>query len=386
MEKIRFILPAILGILTISQPACSSGNDAKEPIMFYAGSGDRKLECPIFLCEMDPVNEKISVVDSFPAIGGAGYLAIGPDGKTLFATSGVGIPGNEGEGGVASFRVDRTNQGLELINRQSSRGRGNCHVQCSPDGKYLFAANYSSGHAAAFPVAPDGRIMPASSVVRGEGSGPVGNRQEGPHAHQVVTDPAGKYLLVPDQGTDKVMNYAFNGETGELRANPGQAFLEMPPGTGPRHLAFHPSGNYLYILGELNASLTACRFDPGRGRMTVINSASIVEDDFGGNRQAAAVRVHPNGRFVYATNRSGESCLTLFRIVDGGGIEQVQVLNDVPAWPRDFNITPNGDYIVLAGARANELALYRVDPDNGRLSPTGNKANLPGPICILFIE
>jgi 6-phosphogluconolactonase len=98
------------------------------------------------------------------------------------------------------------------------------------------------------------------------------------------------------------------------------------------------------------------------------------------------VRVHPNGRFVYATNRSGESCLTGFRIIDGGGIEQVQVLKDVPAWPRDFNITPNGDYIVLAGARANELALYRVDPDNGRLSPTGNKANLPGPICILFIK
>jgi len=386
MEKIRLILPAILGIFMISQPACSSGNDTKEPVRFYAGSGNGKLERPIFLCELDPVNEEISVVDSFPATGGAGYLALGPDGKTLFATSGASVPGNEGEGAVASFRVDPGSSGLELINRQSSKGRGNCHVNVSPDGKYLFAANYSSGHAAAFPVDRDGRIMPASSVVRGEGSGPVGNRQEGPHAHQVVTDPAGKYLLVPDLGTDKVMNYAFNGETGELIPNPDQAFLEMSPGTGPRHLAFHPSGKYLYILGELNASLTACRFDPGSGRMTVINTASIVEDDFGGNRQSAAVRVHPNGRFVYASNRSGESCLTVFRIIDGGGIEQVQVLKNVPAWPRDFNITPDGNYIVLAGARANELALYRVDPGNGRLSPTGNKANLPGPICILFIE
>jgi 6-phosphogluconolactonase len=382
---IRVTVVAMLGILLLSRPSFAFGTGDRDSILFYVGSGNGRLECPIFLCALNLPDERITVLDSFPAIGGAGYLALSPGGTALFATSGAGIPGHEEMSAVASFRVVKEGRGLELINRQSSGGEGNCHVGCSPDGKYLFAANYNSGHAAAFPVSPVGRIMPAASVVRGEGSGPVEGRQKGPHAHQVVMDPAGKYLLVPDLGTDKVMNYLFNPDNGELSPNPDQAFLEMSPGTGPRHLAFSPDGRYLYILGELNASLTACRFNPGSGRMTVINSASIVEEDFGGNRQAAAVRVHPNGRFAYASNRSGESSLTVFEIVEGGGIKQVQVLTNVPLWPRDFNITPDGDYIVLAGARENKLVLYRVDQENGRLSPTKARATLPDPICILFI-
>ena len=249
---------------------------------FYVGSGNGKLENPIFLCELNLQEKTICVLDSFSAQGGAGYLALSPDAKSLFATSGLSVPGDEGSGSVASFRI-LEDQLLEAVNRQSSKGRGNCYVSSSPDGKYVFAANYSSGHATALPVDEAGQLSEASSVKTGSGSGPNSNRQKGPHAHQAILDPSGTFLLVPDLGTDKVMNYRFKGKTGKLKPNPEQAFLSMPPGSGPRHLAFHPSGKYAFILSEMSATLTACSFDAKSGKLNIINSASIVEKGFTGN-------------------------------------------------------------------------------------------------------
>jgi len=235
----------------------------QETFKFYVGSGNGKLSHPIFLCELNPVTQKMTVLDSFPAVGGAGYLSLSPDGQYLYATSGESVPCDEGKGSVASFRVLESHR-LEAINRQSSKGRGNCHVSTSPDGRHVFAANYNSGHATALPVR-EGRLSEASSVAKGEGSGLVTSRQEGPHAHQVVPDPSGKYLLVPDLGTNRVMNYVLEPEAGKLFPNPKQPFLEMSPGCGPRHLDFHPSGKFVYVLGEMSATLSACSYNSKMG-------------------------------------------------------------------------------------------------------------------------
>jgi len=374
------------GLLLILVTACGDPENAGSSgsVIFYAGSNKGNLEYSIFLCELDPVTLELSVIDSFPGIKGSGYLDISPDGLTLFSTSGSGLSDDEGRNSVAAYRVSQEDHSLELINRQSSQGRGNCHVQCSPDGSYVFAANYSSGHAAALPVEESGSLRAATSVVIGEGSGPVVERQEGPHAHQAMMDPEGKFLLVPDLGTDKVMNYILNYETGVLSPNPNQPFLKMEPGSGPRHLAFHPTKNLVYILSELNATITACTFDPASGVLSLINSASIVEDGFDGKRQSAAVRVHPNGKYVYASNRDDESNLAVFSLNEAGGLTKARIVEGVPYWPRDFNITPDGKYILVAGARSNEIVLYQVDPETGMLSGTGVRTDLPGITSIVF--
>lgn len=385
------LLPAIALFANITANEPRPANEGEKPgssygkqyYRFYIGTGNSKLSHPIFLCELDPEEQKMTLLDSFPAMGGAGYLSLSPDGLYLYATSGESIPGEEGSASVASFRVLEDHR-LEAINRQSSKGRGNCHVSTSPDGRYVFAANYGSGHAAVLPV-EEGLLKEASSVVKGKGSGPNRQRQEGPHAHQVVQDPSGRFLLVPDLGTDKIMNYSFDPEGGTLKPNPEQPYLAMPPGTGPRHLAFHPSGRYVYILGELDATLTACSYNAGNGKLKILNAASIVEEGFDGNRQSAAVRVHPSGKFVYASNRDDSSNLAAFGIAGDGLIRRIQIVKDIPYWPRDFNITPDGRYIISAGGRADELALYSIDPGTGKLSSTGSGLSLPGPICILFI-
>jgi len=383
-SKHLWLVIGSIALLAITSCSQAMKKDA-EVYRFYVGSGDWKLEKPIFLCELDPVNLAITVLDSFPAEGGAGYLDLSPDGRFLFATSGKSMPGEDRKNSVAAYRI-LEDHSLEFINRQSSQGSGLCHVQSHQDGKYVFAANYSSGHASALPVSEDGSLGEATAVVKGEGSGPNQQRQKGPHAHQVVIDPSGTFLLVPDLGTDKVMNYVFDPDNGSLQPNADQPFLAMAPGSGPRHLAFHPTKNFLYILGEMGASLTACSFEPKTGVMEVINEASIVGKEFNGNKQGAAVRMHPNGKFVYATNRDEVSSLAVFSQTSNGGIEQSQLVTGVPYWPRDFNLSPDGKFLVLAGARVDELALYTVDAQTGKVSETPARLSLPGPICIRFIH
>lgn len=386
LGQIKILIAIISGLLLIQLTACggSANAESSQTVKFYVGSSDGKIEHSIFLCELDPVKQEITVLDSFPGPSGSGYLDLSPDGLTLFSTSGISIAPDEGKNSVASFQVNPENHKLELINRQSSKGRGNCHVHSSPDGKYVFAANYSSGHATALPVAESGKLGAASSVVVGEGSGPNENRQKSPHAHQVMMDPAGKFLYVPDLGTDKVMNYAFDSKTGMLIPNPEQPFLKIEPGSGPRHMAFHPKKNLVFILSEMKASLTACSFNPASGVLSIINTASIVEEGFDGNLQAAAVRVHPNGKFVYASNRDDVSNLAVFSLNKDGGLEQEIIVKDIPYWPRDFNISPDGKYMLVAGARVNEITLYSIDADTGALEKLNSSISVPNPTCVLF--
>ena len=383
----RSLFVLISGLLLFMMTACGGSGDtgSSDPLRFYVGSGGN-LEYSIFLCELDPVAEAFSVVDSFAGATGSGYLDLSPDGKTLYATSNASIEGDEGLNSVTSFSVNPEDHSLAMLNRESSQGRGNCHVQVSPKGDFLFAANYSSGHVAAFPLEDDGRMGSASSVVIGEGSGPVESRQKSPHAHQVMMDPEGKFLLVPDLGTDKVMNYILDRETGDLTPNPAQPWLAMKPGSGPRHLAFHPNGEFVFILGELNSTVTACRFDNSTGTLSILNSECIVNDDFTGAKQAAAIRIHPNGKYLYASNRDDVSSVAVLGIGTDGDISRLQVVQNVPYWPRDFNISPDGKFLLVAGARANEIELFRINEESGKFESAQSKVYVPVPICILFLE
>ena len=364
--------------------ACGSGDSGQtaDPVHFYVGSSDGKVEHSIYLCELDPVAGTISVVDSFAGAVGPSYLALSPDGKTLYTVDNRSVDPENKSQSVNSFRINKEDHTLQYMNNQSSEGRGPCHLYASE--KHLFVANYNSGHATCIALLPDGRLEFSTTTVAGEGGGPNKSRQEGPHAHQVMLDPSGTFLLVPDLGTDKVMNYVYDQKTGKLTPNPQQAWLELPPGAGPRHLAFDPSGKFVYLLSEMNATLTACSFDGKTGALGIINSASIVKDGFTGNKQAAAVRVHPSGKFVYASNRDEVDNLAVFRVKEDGGIERIQILESIPHWPRDFNISPDGKYLLIAGARSNEIALFRIKQESGELESTLSKISIPVPTCIIF--
>ena len=193
------LFPAIL-------TACDPGESGKSesPIRFYVGSSDGKVEYSIYLCELDPVAGAITVLDSFAGAVGPSYLAISPDGNSLYTVDNRSVDPQKKMQSVNAFHINRDDLSLEFLNSQASGGRGPCHVYAAD--RHLFVANYNSGHAAALVIEQDGKLGPATSVVTGEGGGPDKSRQEGPHAHQVMLDPSGTFLLIPDLGTDKVMN------------------------------------------------------------------------------------------------------------------------------------------------------------------------------------
>ena len=373
----------LLSALTLF--SCSGTSQQTESIKFYVGSSGNQ-EHSIFLIELDAELQKFVVLDSFSGAVGASYLAPSPDFKVLYAINQEISDGDQKHASVSSFAVDPETLGLKFINSQSSQGRGICHIHCSQEGNYIFAANYSSGHASALPVGEYGQIGQATAVAIGEGSGPVENRQEGPHAHQVMLDPSQNFLLVPDLGTDKVMIYAFDYPSGTLSPNPVQPFFNLAPGAGPRHLAFHPGGNYLYVVNELNSTLTACLWDPLEGKLVELNTESTVEDSHEGMKYPAAVRVHPSGNYVYASTRGENSCITVFRIDKDGSVSRVQVMEQVPFWPRDFNVDPSGRYLISAGERSNDIRLYNIDQDSGLLSETDASLELTAPCCIVYIQ
>jgi 6-phosphogluconolactonase len=385
MKRIRTgLLFALLAGMAGTLLSCKGTPASSDPILFYVGSSGSQ-DYSIFLCSLDLEAQSFAVVDSFTGAAGASYLAPSPGFDKLFAMNQASFDPGSGHSSVSSFEINPESFALSFINSQSSEGNGICHIHCSRDGRYIFAANYGSGHASAFPVDENGRIGPATAVVIGSGSGPVEDRQEGPHAHMAMLDPSQNFLLVPDLGTDKIMIYAFDPASGSLSPNPAQAFFSLAAGAGPRHLAFHPDRNWVYVVNELNSTLTACRWDPSEGTLTEINTLSTVEDSHEGMKYPAAVRVHPNGRYVYASTRGENSCISVFRIGEDGSAERIQVMEQVPLWPRDFNLDPTGHFLIAAGERSGTIRLYHIDPENGTLGETGTSLDLPAPANILFI-
>ena len=386
MKRYIRILTLCLGALAaMALLSCTGTPHPVETIRFYVGSSDGSLSHSIYLCELDLQQETLAVADSFAGVRAGSYLALSPEEDFLFAINQDPAEGTPGQASVTSFSVDPGTLKLKKINSQSSQGSDICHIYCSRDGKHLFAANYGSGHAAVFPLNGQGEIGPASSVVVGEGSGPVADRQQGPHAHQVMLDPGQRYLLVPDLGCDRVWIYAFDSASGTLTPNPAQSFFQLAPGAGPRHLAFHPDGQALYIVCELNSTLTACSYQGADGTISELNTLSTVDASHQGMKYPAAVRVDPGGAFVYASTRGENSCISAFRIGSDHSVSRIQVVEQVPNWPRDFNLDPSGKFMLVAGERANEIRLYRIDTETGLLTATGTTLALPSPASVLFV-
>ena len=382
MKTLQRFIALLLPVIAIT---CSTIPDKPEKILFYVGSSDGSLAQSIFLCELDATNGQVSIADSFPGSKASSYLALSPDKDFLYAIDGTQSDPEKKHSSVTSFQVTDQDGRLKMMNRQSSEGRGPCHVSCHPDGSHIFVANYSEGNIAAYQLDDDGSISPASDIIQHTGSGPD-KRQTKAYAHHITADPSGTFILATDLGADKVFIYKFDPENGKLTPNPEQEFFATEPGAGPRHLAFHPTKPYLFIVHELNGTLTSCNFDQHTGRMEEINTERNLPADFTGNNYPAAVRVHPDGQYVYASNRVGDNSISVFRISGSGEIERIQVMEDVPAHPRDFNIDPSGKFLLVAGQQGDAIEIFRIDGNNGKLIRTGQKIQMKAPACILFMD
>ena len=380
------IVSALSIIFLIILQGCIESGKGKENQLFYVGSSDARTDHSIFLCQLDYGTNIISVIDSFPGSRGSSYLALSPDQKFLYAIDKRIWDSSSREQMVSAYRVHPDSYMLEYLNSQSSRGSGPCHIHCNSDRSYIFAANYNSGSVAVFPLSDKGEILPASDLYVSTGSGPDTMRQNSAHTHYVAMDPDENYLLSPDLGTDRVLVFRFDKPSGKLIPNSPQPYFASAPGAGPRHLAFHPDGKHFYVVNELNGTLNACSFDKGSGRISEINTLSTLPEGHKGANKSAAVRVHPGGKFVYASNRGRVSSIAVFRIDSDGSIQPVQIFDDIPGWPRDFNIDPRGKFLLAAGEHENQVEVFNIDQATGKISSTGERISIRSPGNIIFVE
>jgi len=312
-------------------------------------------------------------------------LAWHPSRSVLYAVNEVGEFEGQRTGAVAAFAIERESGLLTLLNRQSSRGSGPCHITVDASSRYVFVANYGSGSVAMLPIRDDGSLEAASDFHQHEGSSVDQGRQEGPHAHSVTVDPGNRYVLAADLGLDQILIYEIDHERGRLIPNPAQPFAAIRPGAGPRHFAFHPNGSFGYVINELDNTVTAFVYDQRQGTLREIQHISTLPEGYSGTSYCADIHVHPNGRFLYGSNR-GHDSIVVFAVGEDGRLALVQHEPTQGSFPRNFALDPSGNFLYVANQNTNSIVPFRIASETGRLSPTGRVYEAPKPVCIQFVS
>ncbi len=298
------------------------------------------------------------------------YLALSPGGRFLYAAV-------EADGGVvASYEVGDGGV-LALLNERPSGGGGACYVSVHSSGSPVLVANYGGGSISAFPVEGDGSLGERSGFVQFEGSGPNPKRQERPHAHSIY--PIGDHVLACDLGTDEVRRFRI--EDGALVATE-PASAAVPPGGGPRHLAFGSDQRHAYVANEMGLSVSIFDVDPETAELTLRETIPTHAGE-DAELSLAAIKTHPSGEWLAVSSR-GDDLIIIFRVLDDGGLEEAGRVSAGVKTPRDFAFDPTGRWLIAAGQGDDRLAVFSFDPGTGQLAATGETATTPKPVCIVF--
>jgi len=382
----------LLGGLAVSLAACAGSVPGRAPgpmgaapllLSVYVGTYTRGGSRGIDRFEMDTTTGAATE----PVLAGEAenpsFLALHPNGRVLYAVNEIGNFRGTTTGAVSAFAIDAASGRLGLLGQQASGGADPCYVAVDRSGRDALVANYTGGTVAVLPLDTDGRLQPATAARGHLGSGPDRERQAEAHAHAIILDAAERFALAADLGADRIFIYRFDAAAGTLAPNDPEAAV-LEPGSGPRHLSWHPSGAYLYAISELRSTVTAFRYDAARGALAPLQTVSTLPAGFQGRNTAAEVAVSHDGRFLYASNR-GDDSLALFAIDAATGT--LAGMGHVPTGgrtPRHFAIDPSGRWLLAANQDSDSITIFRLDPATGRPTPSGRPLAISKPVCILF--
>ena len=334
----------------------------------------------IYVFTLDHATGALNRVSITKDIYNPSFLTVEPSHRFLYATTEAKPVGE-----VHAFAIDPNTGGLTFLNRQSSHGGDPCHLVADATSSHLIVVNHEDGVVAEYPIRADGSLGPASDTVRHVGSSVDPIHQKGPHAHSVNIDRTNRFALVCDKGIDKVMVYRIDRESGKLVPNDPPSVTERP-GSAPRHLAFHPSGRFAFAINELASTLTAFTFDSQTGVLVEIETVSTLPANFTGHNSTADVRVHPNGKFIYGSNRGHDSIVSFAIDQETGKLTFLAHISTHGQVPRNFNIDPTGALLLVANQNTDTIVAYAIDQATGSLTPTGAITAVPTPVCIHFVE
>lgn len=342
-----------------------AGTDAGPPgrPYVYVGSGSGS----IFIYELDADAGTLTARGSLNAGTNPSFLAFHPTKPWLYAVR------EKTPGQVAAFTIDPTDGSLTLINQAGSGGNGPAHLSVDRTGEVVLVANYGSGTVAVLPIQADGGLAAATDV-----------ETPGIKAHQIVTDPSNAFVFVPTLGSDHIAQFALDVQNGSLAAN-AVPVVAAPAGAGPRHMDFHPSRRFAYVINELDDTLSLYTFDESTGRLTFVEAKSTLPAGVSGETNTTAdVHVHPNGRFVYGSNR-GHNSIAVFSIDETTG--KVTLLGHQSTGgttPRNFTLSADGSLMLVANQGTGTIHAFRVDAQTGALTALGQVAAVPSPTFVGF--
>lgn len=326
----------------------------------------------ICTCRLEPESGKMEVLACNEAVVNPTYLALNKSKTHLYAVQETGVADTPS---VHSFSINADYR-LSHINTQGMIGEGPCHLTLDATEKFLTVANYSSGNVVLYSVKEDGSVGEQLDSVQHRGKGPNPKRQEGPHAHATVFGPEGT-LFVADLGLDEVISYRVN--SGKLES---LGSVKTPPGAGPRHLVFHPSGNYAFVVNELDSTLSVFRHEGGG--LELLNTVSTLPEKNETESYCAAIRINPSGRFIYVSNRGHDSLAVFAFDENEESLKLIQLVPSGGLYPRDFNLDPSDKLLIAANQQTNNLLSYWLDASTGKLRATGHELELGTPVCVVM--
>ena len=350
-------------------------------LFVFVGTYTRSKSEGVYVYRMNPSEGVLRPASPPASVQDPMFLALDPGNRFLYAVTEAYGPADSPAGLVSAFSIDPATGGLTFLNRQSTRGDGACHLTVDATGRTLLVANYGSGSVAALPVGDDGTLGEPLDFFQHEGRSVDDERQEGPHAHSISLDGPNRHALVADLGLDQILSYELDAEQGRLRRTDVTP-VRTAPGAGPRHLDFHPGGQYVYVINELNSTIAAYGYEQTSGRLTDLQTVATIPAGFSGANHCADIHVSPAGDFVYGSNRGHDSIVIFAIDPDSGRLDYVGNEPSRGETAQNFVIDPSGELMLVANIDSDTVVAFRVDRRTGKLEATGHVANVPEPACL----
>lgn len=369
---------AITFFLALIGMGCSP-TTSSEYYLFVGTYTDEASE-GIYLYKFNTDDGSVDSLGVTKGVENPSYLALSPDHSNLYAVNEIA---DSSEASVSAFAFDKEEERLTFLNKQSSLGGAPCYVSIDDSGQVVFAGNYLGGSVSVYPVLDDGSLGEASTNIQHEGSSVNENRQESPHVHCTYLSPDNKYLLVNDLGTDEVHGYTFDNQNLNVQENPSFTY-QTEAGAGPRHLTFHPNGEFAYLINELNGTVVA--FDYKADSLRKIQTISTLPEGYEGAISGADIHVSPDGKFLYASNREDLNNIVVYAIdKQDGTLEKTGSYSSGGIHPRNFTIDPTGNYLLVANRNTDNIVIYKRNKEDGSLSATGTEIEVSQPVCLKLI-
>jgi len=350
----------------------------KQPLYLFIGTYTSGTSTGIYVYRFDEETGEATYVSEVKAVNPS-YLAVSIDRRFVYSVSESGR-----DAAIAyAFTFDEKAGVLSLLNSQPTKGAAPCYISADPSGRFVVTANYSGGNVSVFPLADDGSLLPAEKVFDFEGSGPDAKRQDMPHLHCAVFSPDARYLFAADLGTDRLHKFTTSGTTPFLTTGSPEAY-SLEPGSGPRHLTFHPNGKYAYLINELSGKVTVFRYSEGQLEPVQYIASDMSEGI--GDKGSADIHVSPDGKFLYASNRANTNDIAIFSIHATDGRLSLVGQQPTGLHPRNFIITPNGKYLLTACQNSNRIQIFAIERQTGLLKEDEAKqiTDVDRPVCLKF--